>query len=82
MALVSDTAEERLAYTLVELVSRAGHLHAGRLEVDIKNEDLASLADISIFTASRLLKNWERKGALEKQRGKVLIRSPEKLLVA
>jgi hypothetical protein len=26
------------------------------------------------------LQEWERKGAVEKSRGKVLIRSPEKLL--
>jgi hypothetical protein len=37
---------------------------------------------VSIFTASRLLKDWERKGAVEKSRGKVLIRRPEKLLAA
>jgi CRP-like cAMP-binding protein len=82
MALVSDTAEERLAYTLTQLGSRAGHMLSTGLEVEIKNEDLASLADISLFTASRLLQNWERKGALEKHRGRVLILCPEKLLVA
>ena len=47
---------------------------------DVKNVELASLADVSSFTASRLLQEWERKGAVEKSRGKVLIRSPEKLL--
>jgi len=50
------------------------------VEIDIKNEDLASLADISFFTASRFLQEWERKGAVEKSRGKVLIRCPEKLI--
>jgi CRP-like cAMP-binding protein len=50
------------------------------VEVDVKNVELASLADVSSFTASRLLQEWERKGAVEKSRGKVLIRSPEKLL--
>jgi CRP-like cAMP-binding protein len=50
------------------------------VEIEIKNEDLASLADVSFFTASRCLQEWERKGAVEKSRGKVLIRSPEKLL--
>jgi CRP-like cAMP-binding protein len=82
MALVSNTAEERLAYTLTELGSRVGHMLPAGIEVDVKNEDLASMADISVFTTSRFLKNWERKGALDKHRGKVLIRCPEKLLVA
>ena len=50
------------------------------LEVDIKNEDLASLADVSFFTASRIMKKWTCAGAVEKSRGRVLIRCPEKLL--
>ncbi len=82
MALVSESAEERLAYTLTQLGSRAGHILPAGLELEIKNEDLASLADISLFTASRLLQNWQRKGALEKHRGKVVITRPEQLLVA
>jgi CRP-like cAMP-binding protein len=51
------------------------------VEVDVKNDDLASLADISPFTTSRLLNEWERRGAVQKARGKVLIRCPEKLIV-
>jgi CRP-like cAMP-binding protein len=50
------------------------------VEVEITNQDLASLADVSFFTASRVLKRWERDRTLEKSRGKVLIRCPEKLL--
>jgi CRP-like cAMP-binding protein len=52
------------------------------VEVDIKNEDLASLADVSFFTATRILKSWDRNGVVDKSRGKVIIRSPEKLLAA
>jgi CRP-like cAMP-binding protein len=82
MRLVSGSAEERLAFALTSLGSRAGHALPTGLEIDVKNEDLAALADVHFFTATRLLKAWERKGAVEKSRGKVLIRSPEKLLVA
>ena len=80
IALVSKPAQERLAFALTSLGSRAGHMVPSGVEINIKNEDLASLADVSFFTASRFLQDWERKGALEKSRGKVLIRSPEKLL--
>jgi CRP-like cAMP-binding protein len=82
IGLVSNRAQERLACALSSLGSRTGHAHPSGVEVDIKNEDLASLADVSIFTTSRLLKQWERKGVVEKSRGKVLIRCPEKLLAA
>jgi CRP/FNR family transcriptional regulator, nitrogen oxide reductase regulator len=80
IALVSKPAQERLAFALTSLGSRAGHMVPSGVEIDVKNEDLASLADVSYFTASRFLQEWERKGAVEKSRGKVLIRCPEKLL--
>jgi CRP-like cAMP-binding protein len=81
-ALLSKSARERLACALTGMGAREGHMLPSGMEIDIKNEDLASLADISFFTASRFLKDWERKGVLEKSRGKVLIRRPEKLLAA
>jgi CRP/FNR family transcriptional regulator, nitrogen oxide reductase regulator len=79
-SLVFDTAQERLAYALTSTASRAGATLPTGVEVNIRNEDLASLADISIFTACRLMKKWERMGAVDKSRGRVLIRCPEKLL--
>jgi CRP-like cAMP-binding protein len=82
MHLVTDTAQERLATALTSLGSRTGHAIPAGLEIDIKNEDLASLADLSFFTTTRILKTLERKGAVKKSRGKILIRCPEKLLAA
>jgi CRP-like cAMP-binding protein len=80
--LVSKTAEQRVAYALAKLGMRAGRLLSSGIEVDINNEDLAALADVNLFTASRLLKKWERKGILTKRRGRVLIRCTERLLAA
>jgi CRP-like cAMP-binding protein len=82
IGLVSNTAQERLACALSSLGSRTGHAVPAGIEIGIKNEDLASLADVSFFTASRVLKDWDRHGVVEKSRGKVIIRSPEKLLAA
>ena len=82
IGLVSNNAQERLACALSSLGSRTGHAVPSGVEVDVKNEDLASLADLSPFCASRILKRWDRGGVVEKSRGKVIIRSPEKLLAA
>ena len=82
IGLVSDTAQERLACVLSSLGTRTGHAVPGGVEVGIKNEDLASLADVSFYTACRVMKHWDSSGAVEKSRGKVLIRSPERLLAA
>jgi len=79
--LLSRTAEQRLAHSLLRLGARTGHRSPSGVEVKINNEQLASLADLSPFTASRLLKDWQRQGAIDKARGSVRITSPEKLLL-
>jgi CRP-like cAMP-binding protein len=82
MRFVSSTAQERVAYALTDLGSRLGDTVPGGVQVDIKNEDLASLADVNRFTVSRILGTWERQMVVSKSRGKVLIRCPEKMLAA
>ena len=79
--LLSRTAEQRLAHALMRLGSRGGTPSGPGVQIQIKNEQLASLADVSPFTASRLLKGWERDGAVSKARGAVHILCPEKLLL-
>jgi CRP-like cAMP-binding protein len=51
------------------------------IEFDVTNEELASAANITPFTASRLLSKWQTSRAVVKRRGKILLRSPERLLL-
>jgi len=81
VGLATGTAEERLALALLQLAPRIGEVRPHGVEVPIMNEDLASLANVSPFTASRQLKEWERRGILQKGRGKVHILSPESLMM-
>ncbi len=81
IGLATGTAEERLGHTLLQLARRAGQVHHDGVELTILNEQLARLANISAFTASRQLKEWEREGILQKGRGKVFILSPDRLLI-
>ena len=75
--LVSGTAEQRLARALTSLGVRIGTPSPSSIDILIKNEQLASLADISPFTVSRLLNQWERNGVISKSRGIVRILWPE-----
>ncbi|MFY9939849.1 MAG: helix-turn-helix domain-containing protein [Silvibacterium sp.] len=50
------------------------------VELNVRNEELANEANITVFTASRLLNEWQRQGILTKSRGKVVLRSPEALM--
>lgn len=78
--ITTRTAEQRLAHTLLHLGHRIGRTHPAGVDIDITNEQLSSLADIGMFTASRLLSKWERQGAITKKRGRIYILAPEKLL--
>jgi len=80
VALVCDTARERLAQVLIQLAGVIGQRVPGGVEFDVTNEELASAANITPFTASRLLSEWQTNHAVVKRRGKILLRSPERLL--
>jgi CRP-like cAMP-binding protein len=79
VGLTTETAEQRLARTLLQLSHRAGRVRSTGVELAITNEDLSGLANVSAFTASRHLQKWEREGVIKKSRGKVQILSPESL---
>ena len=70
-----DKADKRVAWVLDKLSREIGHKVAGGIELKIRNEELANEANVTIFTISRLLSEWHRKGLLTKGRGRVVIRS-------
>ncbi len=81
IGLSCHSARYRLAHALINLGRAIGRSVPGGLELAIKNEELASAAAVTPFTASRLLSEWHRSGALTKSRGKVLVRSRERLFM-
>jgi len=81
VALVTKTAEARLAETLVRLGEQTGEFHPEGIEIRTTNDELAAFAGIRPFTASRVLRNWDRAGALSKARGRILLQAPEALMV-
>jgi CRP-like cAMP-binding protein len=81
VGLMTRTARQRLARALLELGDRAGKAGPKGLEIAVTNQQLGGLSDTSPFTASRLLKDWQHRGAITKHRGNVLIHDPELLIV-
>jgi CRP/FNR family transcriptional regulator, nitrogen oxide reductase regulator len=80
-ALVSHTAPERLARVLICLAETIGKRVPEGFEIEATNEELASAANVTHFTASRLMSAWQRNHTLTKRRGNVLVRFPERLLL-
>jgi CRP-like cAMP-binding protein len=79
VALSCHTARQRLAQVLVRLAGVIGQKVPGGVEFDATNEELASAANITPFTASRLISEWQKSRAVVKRRGKILLRSAERL---
>ncbi len=74
------SAQQRLAYVLTNLAQGIGQQVPDGIELDVRNEELANEANVTPFTASRMLSEWQRQGILRKTRGKILLLSPERLL--
>jgi CRP-like cAMP-binding protein len=79
LSLTSDSARERLAHVLASLSRGIGQKRATGISLEITNEQLANTANISLFTVSRLLSEWQRNGAVVKSRGRLLLRHSERL---
>lgn len=82
VALTCHTAPQRLAAILVNLAQGVGRKVPMGVELDVTNEELAQAANVTHFTASRLISQWQKQGALVKTRGKILLLSPENLSLA
>jgi CRP-like cAMP-binding protein len=81
LALVSYTARQRLGRVLTSLAQGIGHRVPGGIELDITNEQLANAANVTPFTASRLLSEWQRNGAVTKSRGRIVVHEPQRLFL-
>jgi CRP/FNR family transcriptional regulator, nitrogen oxide reductase regulator len=75
LALTTNKAEQRLARILVYLAELVGQKVRDGYEFDVTNEELASAANITSFTASRLLKEWQNNRTIVKRRGKIILLS-------
>jgi CRP/FNR family transcriptional regulator, nitrogen oxide reductase regulator len=76
----SQSARKRLAWVLGAMAEGIGQEVKDGIELNVRNEDLAIEANVTVFTASRLLNEWQRQDLLVKTRGKIVVRSPEDLL--
>jgi CRP-like cAMP-binding protein len=81
IALCSETAQERLAHVLLTLAPLIGQKTPDGIQLDVTNEELADSVNITPYTTSRLISEWQKAGALRKRRGKILVRSAERFFL-
>lgn len=78
-SMVSHSAKQRLAQVLVTFANGFGRKTSEGTFLELTNEQLANAANVTPFTASRILSSWHRTGAIVKTRGQLMVRSPEQL---
>jgi CRP/FNR family transcriptional regulator, nitrogen oxide reductase regulator len=81
--LATERVERRIALTVLRLAAQIGERAAGnetRVELPLARQDLAEASGTTIFTVSRVLADWERRGLVEAGRERVLIRNPHGLV--
>jgi CRP-like cAMP-binding protein len=76
IGIASYSARQRLAEVLITLARTVGQETTSGVTLDITNQELADAANVTVFTASRLISEWHRTRALVKRRGKILLQSP------
>lgn len=82
LGLICQDARRRLAEIVVSLSNGIGVKCADGIHLEITNEQLANAANVTIFTASRIVSEWQKRGAVRKSRGKIILLSKTRLLSA
>jgi len=77
--LATQSADRRIARTLLRLLDQAGCRTGDGLRIDfpLRRKDIADIAGTTLHTASRILAAWQRDGLLISRNRHLVIASPE-----
>lgn len=80
--MATERVKRRVARALIRLVSMSAALNnpAAPVSLALSRQDLAEMSGTTLFTVSRLLSDWERRGLLTLGREKVTIVHPHGLV--
>jgi len=81
--LATERVERRIALTVLRLAGQIGKRLEGDemlIELHLSRQDVAEASGTTIFTVSRVLADWERRGLVEAGRERVVIRDPHGLV--
>jgi len=79
--LSTERVEQRVARALVRLTAQTGIKSAeGTIALSLSRQDLAEMSGTTVFTASRILADWERRGIITTGRERVELLHPHRLV--
>ncbi len=74
--LATEKVEQRIARVVLRLAAQSGQRAEDGIELALKRQDLAEMSGSTLFTVSRVLADWDRRGLVEAGREQVKIRKP------
>jgi CRP-like cAMP-binding protein len=82
MELSTEQVKQRIARTLLRLMQRAGvKIPEGiQINIPLSRQNIADYSGTTVYTVSRTLSVWEKKGWIRSGRGKVVITNPHALV--
>jgi CRP-like cAMP-binding protein len=81
--LATERVERRIALTVLRLAAQVGRRFEEdkpTVELLLSRQEIAEAAGTTLFTVSRVLAEWERRGLVETGRERVVIRNPHGLV--
>jgi len=74
----TERVEQRLAHTLIRLAAQSGKQVDEGILIDLRltRQDLAEMSGTTLYTASRLLSQWQEQGLVLAGRERVTLRDP------
>jgi CRP-like cAMP-binding protein len=79
--LATEKVERRIARALLRLTAQMGvKTTDGNIELAFTRQDMAEMSGTTLYTVSRVLSEWEKRGLVESGRERVLIRNPHGLV--
>ena len=75
----TECAASRLSHQITRLIDQVGHRENGAVQIDISRAELAQLIGTTMYTVSRILSEWDRKGIVRAGRETVSVQNPNEL---
>lgn len=75
----TERVAARLSHQLVRLLNQIGRNVNGSVEISLSREELAQLTGTTLFTVSRLLSGWNKKGIVSTRREAVAVHNLQAL---
>ena len=83
LELCTEHVEQRIARTLLRLMRRTGSKTRDGIQIDIplSRQNIAEYSGTTLYTVSRTLSAWEKKGWIKSRREQITITDPHQLVL-